>query len=111
MASHNHPYKNFRFVKDAKNLKEYKKIIKNLNILNINFSKKDVLEYCYMRFAKSNKMFNDYTKVADEIGEKIRSPLIYDKWIKELRESKNKKIIKKYKSFINSKKYRFEYYD
>tara|TARA_Y100000590_G_scaffold470631_1_gene667190 strand:+ start:3339 stop:4940 length:1602 start_codon:yes stop_codon:yes gene_type:complete len=111
LASHNHPYKNFRFVKDAKNLKEYKKIIKNLNILNINFSKKDVLEYCYMRFAKSNKMFNDYTKVADEIGEKIRSPLIYDKWIKELSESKNKKIIKKYKSFINSKKYRFEYYD
>ena len=88
LATKNHPYKNYNFLKDAGTKNEYKKILRNLDNLKFIFSKKEILEYYFIRFVKVNKLFNNYYKTAEALGSSHTSPLIYKFWIKEFTKKK-----------------------
>ena len=111
LATKNHPYKKYNFVKDAGTINEYKKLLENLENLKFTFSKKEILEYYFMRFVRVNRLFKNYYKIVQILGSDYTSPLIYKFWLKEYNEKKNNKIIQKLNSYVNSKDYSFEYYN
>ena len=111
LATKNHPYKKYNFVKDAGTINEYKKLLANLENLKFTFSKKEILEYYFIRFVRVNRLFKNYYKIVQILGSDYTSPLIYKFWLKEYNEKKNNKIIQKLNSYVNSKDYSFEYYN
>ncbi len=111
LATSNHPYKKYNFLKDANTRQEYKKIINNLENLKFSFSRDEVIEYYYMRFVRVNKIFKNYAQTIKILGNQFASPLIYRCWLSEFSKKKNIKIIKKLNSYLDSSNYRFEYYD
>ncbi len=111
LATKNHPYKKYNFLKEAGNKNEYKKLLRNLHKLSFNFSKNEILEYYFIRFVRVNRLFRNYYKIVEALGPEYTSPLIYKFWLKEFSEKKNNKIIKKLNSYLNSNNYRFEYYN
>lgn len=110
LATINHPYKKYKFLKDARNKQEYKKIINNLENLKFSFSRDEVIEYYYMRFVRVNKLFKNYANTVKTLGNEFASPMIYKCWLKEFTTKKDIKIKRKLNSYIASKNYRFEYY-
>ena len=90
LASKNHPYKNFSFVKEASSKREYKKLLKNVKKFKINFSKKEIFSYYYLRFLKSNNLFNNYDQIAKKLQYRMQSPLILkvDGGVKFVKHSK-----------------------
>lgn len=111
LATSNHPYKKYKFLKDASTKQEYKKIINNLENLKFSFSRDEVIEYYYMRFVRVNKLFKNYPNIVKTLGNQFASPLIYKCWLNEFTIKKNIKIMKKLNSYVDSKNYRFEYYN
>ena len=111
LASKNHPYKKYNFMRDASTKSQYKKILKSLNNLKIPVSRDEVLEYYFMRFVRVNKLFKNFSKVADTLGAGYTTPLLYKLWLKEFNIKKHNRIIKKLNSYICSEDYNFEYYD
>ena len=110
LATINHPYKKYKFLKDARNKQEYKKIINNLENLKFSFSRDEVIEYYYMRFVRVNKLFKNYANTVKTLGNEFASPMIYKCWLNEFTIKKDAKIKRKLNSYMASKNYRFEYY-
>ena len=109
LASKNHPYENYNFLKDAGNKNEYKKLISNLDNLKFSYSKKEVYENYYIRYFKINKLLKNYPKVVDKMGSNFQTSLIYKFWLQEFNLKKHKKLISTYQKYIDSNKYSFEF--
>ena len=63
LATKNHPYKKYNFLKEAGTKNEYKKLLRNLHKLSFNFSKNEILEYYFIRFVRVNRLFRNYYKI------------------------------------------------
>ena len=54
-------------MKDAGTINEYKKLLANLENLKFTFSKKEILEYYFIRFVRVNRLFKNYYKILPSI--------------------------------------------
>ena len=82
--------------------------MKNIKKFKINFSKKEIFSYYYLRFLKSNNLFNNYDQIAKKLQYRTQSPLILKEWMEELNIAKHSKLLLNYKDFIYSKNHIFE---
>lgn len=118
LASTNHPYQPYDFNIKPKNLKEYDKILKNLDKQFIYKQKKkikkyQILEYYFMNYiyGKKSWLLRDlekekylkYLKIL-RTGDIAFSNKIYDIWMKLFTQKKHKEIIDFINNFFDSSK-------
>ena len=108
-ASKNNPHINHSFSINPKNLKDYKKILMNLNKYNKKINLTDLYRFHFMKYFlfKNNLFFCDPEKyfIFNKKKPLQFTPKMYEYWLKEFNLNHHKKIIKNLSEFINSKEY------
>lgn len=111
-ASQNNPHIAYSFNLHAKSVEHYEKILKNPKSFQHKGSKKDVLEFYFMKniYNKENIFFKDYKKTIADLGgyKKQFSPFVYKNWISEWTPNRHNKILEGIKKFILSGDFRME---
>jgi len=109
-ASINNPHISYNFNFHPKNLKEYKKLLNNLNNLKLNIKKKEIYEYYFMThmYYSKNWLFNDLALIEKKAGgfRKIYNDKIYKIWLQEFSEKRHQKKDDIISGFIKSKDFR-----
>ena len=109
-ASNEGPHKSFDFNVYPKNFKEYEKIILNLDKVpkvKVKLIKRKIYLYYLMRFLLEYNLINNFKGTLIKLGSDYPTGKIYDVFLKQLKkENNNNELLKVYKDFINSKKYR-----
>ena len=111
-CSLNNPHIAYEFNIHPRSVKEYTKILLNLNKIKHKINKKEVYEYYFMRFLfkTDGLFFRSLLKVIKKTKNLAyhSEPLIYSEWLKEINPMKHKEIINKIEDFLNNKLYRLE---
>ena len=101
------PYMNYKFTLSPSNISQYKSIISKLDRIKIMVSKKEILEYYFMKnlFQRNDWLGLKYQKILNRIGgfHNLRTVNFYKFWIDYYNNKKNKKIYNNISSFLNSK--------
>ncbi len=109
-ASLCNPHIGYKFNLHPKNIEEYRKILSNLDYIDLEIDKKEVYEYYFMRFIYNTDdwLFNNYIKIEEELGGYYEqfTPKVYEVWIREWTPSRHKNINSKLNSFIESGDFR-----
>lgn len=112
-ASMNNPHIAYNFNIHARDVDHYRKLLENLNQLELNIDKNEVHEYYFMRniFNTENLFFEDYKDFIKRIGGySIQfSPAAYREWLVEWSTEKHNKILTGFGKFIDSKDFRMDY--
>ena len=99
------PFNNFSFNINCKNKKEYENKIMNLKKLKINFNRREIYIYSFMRFLYIfNSFFENYYPKSKIYGQKLFTPEIFDQWFKTLDNKKFIKLTNKLDKIIFSNK-------
>ena len=104
-ASINNPHISYNFNYHPKNIKEYKNAIINFKKLNINFDKKQIYEYFFMRYLCTFYIFPDQLTNPGPLSQEYTS---YQKWLNIFNETLHFTTNSKIKKFIQSNKYRMK---
>ena len=108
-ASKNNPHIDYKFSINPKNLKDYKKILINLNKYNKKINLKDLYRFQFMKYFlyKNNLFFCDPEKyfIFDKKKPLQFTPKMYEHWLKEFNLNNHEKIIKNLSDFLSSKEY------
>ena len=110
-ASKNNPHYNFSFSINPKNLKEYEKLLLNLNKIKrkFNYDKNELYMYHFIKELVFQKhlVFKNTQKYFEFKEKKpLRfTPKIYDYWLKDFNLKTHQEIIDNTKVFIESKRY------
>lgn len=110
-ASTKNPHVNFNFNIHAKNINQYKKLLKNPKLIKININKKEILKYYFLMhiFYTRNWLFTDYEKMQKNVKDQYDSE-VYKYWVKnEFTTKKHQEILETLERFINSSDYRLTY--
>jgi len=106
-ASTSNPHINYNFNLHARNIEEYKNMILNFSKYKLNYDKKKIVEYYFMKniYTKSDWMFDDYYETMKEINgyNNLRNQVFYEYWIKNFSKEKFLKIMKTLERHILSK--------
>jgi|688.fasta_scaffold49490_5 hypothetical protein len=105
-ASINNPHIKYKFNIHPRNLKEYKKILLNLNSVNLKIKKNEVYEYYYMAnlFKQDNLSLVNYNQIIKYVGGyKFQfTSKVYKYWVSKFKN--NVLLDRKIQGFINNKK-------
>ncbi len=105
-ASVNNPHISYNFNLHPRNLSEYKKMILNFSNYKIDFDKKKIIEYYFMKniYTKSNWMLENYFKTIKDINgyENLKKFEFYEYWIKNFSKQKFDKILSVVNNHISS---------
>ncbi len=108
-ADTNNPHSEYKFCFNPKNVKDLKKIIKELPKKKIKLEKNDIYEFHFMnQFYFHNKyLFDDLEKIhSQEKGRQIvYSDDIFNRWVSGFSVKKHKKIFNIIDKFISKKDY------
>ena len=107
-ASKTGPHKHFGFNMYPKNLNDYKKIILNLDkvpIVKTKKIKKNLYIYYLMRYLMEYNLIDGFKKKLIKYGPNYEYK-IYEIFLSQFTKQKNNEILKIYKDFVNSKKFR-----
>jgi hypothetical protein len=108
-ASLSNPHIKFNFNIHARSIKNYIKILSNLNKLKIKINRKEIYQYYAMRFlnSKIDYIFSDTQKIFRKYNfdEENLPTMVFNDFIKHYSNSKHKKIINIINNFINSGDY------
>ncbi len=102
-ASLNNPHISYDFNYHPKNINDYKNAVMNFKTLNINFDKKKIYEYYYMRYLCTFYLFPTQLINPEPLTQDYEA---YHKWLKIFNKDLHIDINSKIKKFIDSKKYR-----
>lgn len=102
-ASLNNPHISYDFNYHPKNINEYRNAIMNFKNLNINFDKKKIYEYYFMRYLCTFYLFPTQLINPEPL---TQGHEVYQKWLKLFNKNLHNDINSKIKKFIDSKKFR-----
>jgi hypothetical protein len=102
-ASLNNPHISYNFNYHPKNINEYRNAIMNFKNLNINFDKKQIYEYYFMRYLCTFYLFPTQLINPEPL---TQGHEVYQKWLKLFNKNLHNDINSKIKKFIDSKKFR-----
>ena len=109
-ASMNGPHSHCDFNINPKNIKEYKKIIFNLDKIKININKKEILKFYFIAYVNNfvDWIVQNKKNISIIIKDFKRdmTPSTYDIWLKDFVPNKHHKIMKNLNNFYISKRYR-----
>ena len=105
-ASINNPHISYNFNLHPRNLSEYKKMILNFSNYKINYDKKKIIEYYFMKniYTKSNWLLENYYRTIKDINgyENLKKNEFYEYWIKNFSKQKFEKILSVVSNHISS---------
>ena len=106
------PHIAYRFNHNPKTIKQFNKLIMNLEKFKLKPNKNHVIEFLYVRryYLRHNWLKLNRGMISKGFGwqNKIYRPQMYNLWIKNFNEKKHFKIIKTVNNFINSKNYKLQ---
>ena len=109
-ACNRNPHAGYDFTHNPKNIKQFDKIILNLKKFTLKPSKKEIIEFFYMRrfHLKINWLLINTKKISAGFGWKkdIYRPKMYDNWVSSFNINRHRNIIKTceyFKEDINTK--------
>jgi len=106
--SKNHPFKSYKFAFTPKNLKEYIKILNNLEKFDYSYDKNEIYEFYFLKrvFLDVDYMELKLDPMKDLNGYRLKerffSTEYYNEWIKKWSINKHYKILKNIDNFISS---------
>jgi hypothetical protein len=103
-ASKYNPHISYNFNYHPKNLKDYEWAIKNFKKLNLNYDKKNLYEYFFMRYCNSFYLYHNELKRKDKARHNCEA---YEKWMNYCGKDRNIQLMKEMKKFILSDKFKF----
>jgi hypothetical protein len=103
------PHCAYNFNYHAKTISDYNFAIDNFDKLKINYNKKKIYEYFFMRYLNSFYLFDDEIK-NNNLSINYQSPDVYDKWLSNFEKKNNKYLKEKIHKFVESDKFRCEKY-
>jgi hypothetical protein len=107
-ATKNNPHINYNFNINPTNLKEYEKILLNLNNIKLNFKREEVYECYFMKnfFYKNYLFVDDILSLIKKFNgyKNIFNDSLYTYLIKNKLNKDHNSVMKKLDKFINSKK-------
>lgn len=109
----NNPHIAYNFNLHSMDVEDYRRLLLDLNNLDLAIDKMQVYEYYFMRFIfnTADLFFDSYDSVINELGgysEQFTSA-IYGKWMQEWTLDKHRAIISALQIFIRSGDYRMNY--
>ncbi|MEA9598557.1 hypothetical protein VC178_01440 [Polynucleobacter sp. AP-Sanab-80-C2] len=111
-CSINNPHIAYDFNIHPKSIDEYRKLLLNLDNLNLKISKLKVYEYYYMHniYNTDNWLFNNYSEMVNLLGgyKNQFSPKVYKYWIDNFSNHEHELIMQRIKSFIDSDDFRLD---
>lgn len=114
-ASQNNPHIAYDFNLHPKDVDDYRRMLLDLDSLNLKIERSEVLEYYYMRHIHDtgDLFFDSYQKAMKSLGgyESQFSPLVYDLWLAEWTPEKHGAILAGLRSFVRSGNFRMGYVD
>lgn len=112
-ASQNNPHIAYDFNIHAKNIEDYRRLLTELDCLNLKIDRQQVYEYYFMRhiYNTVDIFFNNYDKVISELGGYYAqfTPAVFEKWLDEWTPEKHSSIISALRTFVQSGDFRFDY--
>ena len=108
-SSTNNPHASYSFNINAKSKKELKDIITNIKKIKKPSSQKlknEIYEYYYMRYLSEYYCVKDLNSVVNNLGDDYNSLLFYKWWVLNFNINQHNKILRDYKNFIESGKFR-----
>ena len=108
-SSTNNPHASYSFNINAKSKKELKDIITNIKKIKKPSSQKlknEIYEYYYMRYLSEYYCIKDLESVVNDLRGDYNSLLFYKWWILNFNINQHNKILRDYKNFIESGKFR-----
>lgn len=104
-AGSKNPHCSYNFNYHAKNIDDYNYAIDNFEKIKLNYDKKYIYEYFYMRYLHGFYLFPD--ELENDYGNiDYQSCLIYGKWMNIHNEKLNIKLRDHIKSFVDSSSFR-----
>ena len=108
-ASINNPHFDFNFNINPISLDEYKKILYNLNKIELYIDKNEIYEFYAINnlISNYNYLFSDFNQIIRNVGgyREIFTSKIFKEWMNYIDETKDNKILSKLKNFVESKSY------
>ena len=105
-ASVNNPHIMYNFNMHPKTVNEYENIVKNLEKVKLEISKKEIYEYYFMRhiFHDKNWLFDDMNEMMDFVGgfDGQYTAKFFEYWVNKFNISRHKRIIKSLNRFLDS---------
>jgi hypothetical protein len=112
-ASMNNPHIAYDFNLHASDRETYRRMLLDLDKLDLNIDTRQVYEYYFMRniYNTDDIFFENYAKFIEEIGgyKAQFTPMTYNKWFVEWSPDRHNKIVKALNTFVASGKFRMDY--
>jgi len=112
-ASLNNPHIAYDFNIHAKDPEDYRRLLMNLDDLDLQIDKRQVYEYYFMRniYNTENLFFENYERFLAEIGGYSAqfTPLAYEKWLTEWTPERHEEIVSAVHDFVDSGQFRMDY--
>ncbi len=112
-ASQNNPHIAYDFNLHAKSPEDYRKMLLNIDNLNLVIDKRQVYEYYFMRYIYNtqNIFFDNYEKAINKIGGYYAqlTSRVYQQWLSEWSPRKHSEISKGLQDFVVSGRFRMDY--
>lgn len=109
-ASLNNPHIAYNFNLHPKDVEEYRKILTNLDNIELQIDKKEVYEYYFMKhiYNTNDWLFNNYRQIEKDLGGYSAqfTPRVYDYWIRQWNPDRHAEIIAALNSFVESEDFR-----
>ncbi len=112
-ASQNNPHIAYNFNLHAKDVDDYRRMLLELDNLNLEIDRNQVYEYYFMRhiYNSENLFFYNYAATVEQLGgyvEQFRPP-VYDKWLEEFTPEKHQEIQAALQRFLETEDFRMDY--
>ena len=112
-ASLVNPHIAYNFNLHPKTINEYRRILCDLDHIDLNIDKIEVYEYYFMKFIFNTNdwLFNNYKQMEVEVGgySEQFTPKVYELWLQEWTSERHTEITSVLKSFIESGDFRLGY--
>lgn len=114
-ASQNNPHIAYDFNLHPKDVEDYRRMLLDLDSLDLKIDRDEVLEYYYMRHIQDtgDLFFDSYQETMKSLGgyDAQFSPLVYDRWLAEWTREKHETILAELREFVLSGNFRMGYVD
>lgn len=105
-AGPKNPHIAYDFNHYSSSKKEYNNAIDNFDKIKINYNKKQLYEYFYMRYLHGFYLFDDEIKTnSNKVN--YQSPEVYKKWMNNFSKDKHRHLLNQIKIFLKKKTFRF----
>ncbi|HZL30495.1 MAG TPA: hypothetical protein VFC54_05470 [Pseudolabrys sp.] len=112
-ASRNNPHIAYDFNLHAKGVEDYRRMLLNLDRLDLKIDKRKVCEYYFMRniYNTEDLFFESYDKAVDDLGGYSGQfeVEVYDRWLQDWSPERHRTIVAALRAFVRSGDFRMDY--